>query len=688
MRFLPVSLALLAGRALGSPVSGLPVKIETRSKLDSHLANVHVRYDEAVEGDVTYTYGSCSAKELRDAHHVVGRSNHRNYDSRLVWLIPKDVTTEGCISAWSADGSLVGRSTSQSFQPNKRAMKKRGEYSIAMTNETGIDTLGPWFDGVALLESKNLSAVDVSTAKSKEIAIVGAGMAGLMTYLVLQQSGMENIKIIEASQRLGGRVHTEYLSGGPFDYSYQEMGPMRFPATLTMGNDTLNITDHQMVFQLAEEMNKLNNHASNWSVDFIPWLQSSNNGLYYYDGIKLDSGLPPTLAQIADNSSLAITLEDNESTTELSNTMNAILANDTFTALMATNMHQAHKDFLAGGLDGQDGDHWSEFGFLVNYLKGNLNDTDIVSAGYFETSFWDTLYEGMYFDASSYKTIDGGLNRLPLSFHPLVDNITTMGRSIERVKWLPETEKVQLEWREKKAPNVTSGPSAVWANETFDYAVMALPFSVIQGWRLPTLPATISNAINEMPFTAACKVALEFSTRFWEHYENPIYGGCSTSTDIPGVGSVCYPSYNINGTGPATMLASYISGDQWGNRWVSVSEEEHVQYILDAMIEIHGDVAAEQYTGKYNRRCWMLDPYEKGSWASPKIGQHELYIPEYFKTYNNMIFVGEQTSYTHAWIASALESGVRGAIQLLLELGLVDEAKAANEKWMARWIEV
>lgn len=31
-----------------------------------------------------------------------------------------------------------------------------------------------------------------------------------------------------------------------------------------------------------------------------------------------------------------------------------------------------------------------------------------------------------------------------------------------------------------------------------------------------------------------------------------------------------------------------------------------------------------------------------------------------------MIFVGEQTSYTHAWIAAALESGVRGAVQLLL----------------------
>lgn len=79
-----------------------------------------------------------------------------------------------------------------------------------------------------------------------------------------------------------------------------------------------------------------------------------------------------------------------------------------------------------------------------------------------------------------------------------------------------------------------------------------------------------------------------------------------------------------------------------------------------------------------------------------------------------MIFVGEHTSYTHAWIASALESGIRGSVQLMLgtsspmhshahasgkltsldidlcflELGLVDEAKATVEKWMARWIEV
>ncbi len=31
-----------------------------------------------------------------------------------------------------------------------------------------------------------------------------------------------------------------------------------------------------------------------------------------------------------------------------------------------------------------------------------------------------------------------------------------------------------------------------------------------------------------------------------------------------------------------------------------------------------------------------------------------------------MIFVGEHTSYTHGWIASALDSGIRGGVQLLL----------------------
>lgn len=499
-----------------------------------------------------------------------------------------------------------------------------------MDNDTGIDTLGAWFEGVNLLKDKEPAAVDVDAAKSKHVAIVGAGMSGLMSFLVLTQAGMTNISIIEGGQRLGGRVHTEYLSGGPFDYSYQEMGPMRFPEHYVdpETNTTYNITDHQLVFQLAAEMNELNGHDKNLSVDFIPWIQSNQNGLSYKNGFKLANGLPPTLAQIAANSSLAAaTTVYDEATSSLDETVDEYMPGSDFSVRMAQNMFKAHREFLDSGLQGLGGDVWSEYAFMVNYLKGSLNSTDALGS-YSTTSFWESLYSGMYFSAASYKTIDGGLSRLPLAFHPLVDDSTTMNRKIERVQFDAENSKVNLQWRE-------SFMNQTFETASYDYALLAVPFSILRKWRLPSLPSTISNAIKELQYGSACKVALEFSERFWEHYENPIVGGCSTTTDIPGIGSTCYPSYNINGTGPATMLASYASGD-WGVRWASVPEEEHVQYVLDAMIEIHGEDARDLYTGKYNRRCWVLDPLESGSWADPIAGQHQLYIPEYFKTYDNV----------------------------------------------------
>lgn len=249
------------------------------------------------------------------------------------------------------------------------------------------------------------------------------------------------------------------------------------------------------------------------------------------------------------------------------------------------------------------------------------------------TTTLDQLYDGLYFRAASWLTIDGGLNRLPLSFHPLVDKDTHMNRKIERIQFVPGKKggksRVQLHWRDNSQPQ-NSG----LRTSTYDYALISAPFSVVRSWRLPfTLPTTITNAIHNLRYAQACKVALEYSTRFWEHYENPIVGGCSTTSDIPMIGFICYPSYDINGTGSATILASYNPQDDWP---VSLSEEDHVRYVLDAMTEIHGEHTRQLYTGKYNRRCWALDPLEAAGWASPTVGQHQLYIPEYFKTYDGV----------------------------------------------------
>jgi hypothetical protein len=200
----------------------LPVKLEVRRPVDSSVANIHVNGYASREQPLSYTYGSCDATNQHGdgLEHHIGQS--RGHD-RLIWRLPAHGARSGrCISAWNSASDLVGRS--EPIEIQQRRIEKRTK--VSMDNSSHIDAEGPWFDGVALLRSLNMSAVDTEAAKSKDVAIVGAGMAGLMTWLCLHQAGMKNLHIVEAAQRLGGRVHTAYF-GDPSERLYQEMGPMR-----------------------------------------------------------------------------------------------------------------------------------------------------------------------------------------------------------------------------------------------------------------------------------------------------------------------------------------------------------------------------------------------------------------------------------------------------------------------------
>lgn len=144
-----------------------------------------------------------------------------------------------------------------------------------------MDAEGPWFDGVAYLQEKEPDDSFVAAAKSKTIGILGGGMSGLMTAHLLDSVGFHEWTIVEASSRIGGRVHTSYLNGSsPNQYQYQEMGPMRFPVSITYpNNDTIQIMDHRMVFQLADVLNKQNGGDSEYTVNFIKWIQRQVHAL-------------------------------------------------------------------------------------------------------------------------------------------------------------------------------------------------------------------------------------------------------------------------------------------------------------------------------------------------------------------------------------------------------------------------
>ncbi|SPO03719.1 related to L-amino-acid oxidase [Cephalotrichum gorgonifer] len=673
-----ILLPLLAGTSFAIPAPTEPLEailFRVPDNLSSgSVHNVHITYgDKATpKGEIEIVYGDCASTTSSKSHHQVASLFVDEADAapdRLVWVVPSDTIQHGCLHAYSGS-QLIGRSEPVGI--SEPALSRRESLS-----EIG-DSNGLWFDGVKYLKTKGRhNSVHSARVKRKSVAIVGGGMSGLMTSLLLSSVGMNNWHIIESTERHGGRVRTKYLNGtDPSDYQYQEMGPMRFPVSVHYAdtNETLDIQDHKMVFQLADVLNKMNRKEPDLAVKFIPWTQSSPNTPADSRGGRLPNGQIPSSAQIAADPSLRNSSpkpegaeEAEESVAELIGLTPERMRN------ISTNIFRAHREAIDQGLF-----HWSETAFLRYKLGLDADTVDFLS-GSGNTPLWGEWYDSTYFGATTWRTIDKGLSSLPRAFGPHVKGKITYGRKVEGLGFNNATSKVSVQWRDDEF-------DAVPKSDDYDYAVVAVPFSKVRLWRTPAYSSLLSRAISTLNYAQSCKVALHYETRFWEHQENPIFGGCG-SVDIPGVGNICYPSYNINATGPGVILGSYISGTM-ARSVAALSDEDHVALVQRAVVEAHGQVADEQFTGNFDRQCWEVDEHQAGAWASPTVGQQELFIPAYHTTQYNTVFIGEHTSITHAWIFSALESAVRGTTQLLLELGLVDEAKQVVDTWMARWITV
>ncbi|USP79479.1 hypothetical protein yc1106_06753 [Curvularia clavata] len=666
----------LAGSAIASPVTSRsdilffkPLEVKSDS-----VHNIHVEFaDEDFEGEVRLVYGECGMKSHGDRHHDVASHyiERSARPERFVWVVPADTTYGGCLHAYSGS-TLIGRSAPIRV---KHQPKKREDISEV------ADAMGPWFDGVAYMKSKQNNASYVAVEKSKRIAIIGGGMSGLMTSHLLDSVGIHDWHIIESSQRIGGRIRTKYLAGStPDQYQYQEMGPMRFPVSTRYPetNETLDIQDHKMVFQLGEVLTKMNGGPdSDLAVNFIPWIQSSPNVPASSNGYRLPNGRIPSAAQLRSNAT-AYSLPDVEGSPDEKTVEKVTEELENFIGTtpevireMHQNVYKAHKHAVEKGLF-----HWSEAAYVRYALNQSADVTDYIT-GNAEDPIWE--YDTAYFGATTWRTIDKGLESLPRAFYPHVQDRLTLGRKVTGLKYDEKKDKISVEWRNDPFAMKTE-------SEEYDYAVVAVPFSKVRLWDLPRYSSLLSRAISEMNYQQSCKVSLHYKTRFWEKLSPPIIGGCG-SVDIPGIGSVCYPSYKINSTGPGVILGSYVSGNL-ARSVAALSEQDHVAMVQRAMVEVHGDVADEQFTGAYNRQCWELDEHQAGAWTSPTIGQQDLFLPAYYKTEYKSIFVGEHTSYTHAWIFSALDSAVRGTSQLLLDMGLVDEAKQIVDTWMGRWISI
>uniref|UniRef100_A0A8H7TI85 Amine oxidase domain-containing protein n=1 Tax=Bionectria ochroleuca TaxID=29856 RepID=A0A8H7TI85_BIOOC len=558
-----------------------------------------------------------------------------------------------------------------------------------------FDALGAWYKDVASINATT-SLQDVEKAKNTSIAIVGAGITGLATALFLDSVGVRNWEILEASHQVGGRLRTLYVGD---TQEWAEMGPMRLPYRIKYKSDnaTLEYSDHAMTFQLADWINELNQGShEDHKVTFIPWIQHSPNELLGLGTGRHPDGSIPTRADIAANSSLGKPAPlDTDEYKSTKAKLNEILLNEATLRQVQRDPWGVHGRVMKQGLD-----DISQQSMMRNFWNASAEVVDAVHGATDYDVFWDEMHHNSNLaqDGSKstlgeteWRCVDGGFSRLSNAILPHVQDRLILNRQVRKIEAVKDeqgktTTGTKLSWVDVDANRTQTKPQPQ-QSKNYDYTMLTAPFTMTRLMSLPQFSPTLSRAMAErgLRFKDACKVALLFSERFWEKGERPIFGGYSTPPDAA-VGALYYPVYGLNETGRPGLIMHYRGGD-WSSRFASLSEEQHVGMVLDAIASLHGEEVRELYTGEYERLCWLDEPFIATAWTRPDVAQHALYIPAYHKTESNVIVLGEHTAPTHAWISSSLYSAVRGSVQLLLEIGLFDEAKELNQRWMGRWVK-
>lgn len=448
--------------------------------------------------------------------------------------------------------------------------------------------------------------------KPKRVVIVGAGLAGLSAGYELKRAGHTPI-ILEAQQRVGGRVHT---LRDPFTEGlYAEVGAMRIPRA------------HTLTMSYVEKFGLKTN-------DFT---MDNPNAYYYMGGRKVRAS-----EAAKDPSLLGFDVSEHEKGKTAGKMYEAALK--PLLDLLEKNGDKAWEEIVAK----YDQYSTREFLELNGWSEGMIEMFGLLAnqESVMNSSFLELFRE----DSGNYYTnmieLDGGTDRLPHAFLPeLKDNIR-FGAKMIAMDQSPTD--VTIHYRTQAGRFEEKG----------DYAIITVPFPVLRHVEvLKPFTRAKNRAIRQLHYDASAKILFQCKRRFWEE-DDGIFGG-GTMTDLP-IRNLYYPDHGRE-TGRGVILASYTWSED-AQRWGSLKPDDRIVQALDDVAEIHPQITKEFEVGA--SWMWHDDEFAGGAFALFDPGQQTLLQDEIVKPEGRIHFAGEHASLYHAWIQGAFESGLRAAIAI------------------------
>jgi monoamine oxidase len=442
----------------------------------------------------------------------------------------------------------------------------------------------------------------------KRVAVLGAGIAGLVAAYELKQQGHEVI-VLEAQNRVGGRVLTcrEFAPG-----LCAEFGAMRIPRS------------HELTLRYCRK----------FDLPMRPFVMGNPKGLVYVCGERMTMAeaqrspdrLPFDLAphergKTADEL-WAHAIAD----------IKALLDRDGPSAWeqIRAQFDQfslyeflKHRNFSRGAI---------EYYAVMNFVEADMNNAVM------EVLREDL--EGAYVDM---QTIDGGMDRLPNAFYRELQEELRFGTEVRAIDQTDAGVTVHVK--------TEAGRFSVAA----DYCICALPFPCLRTVEL-TRPFSRDKmrAIRQLNYHASTKILFQVRHRFWEQ-EDGIVGG-ATVTDLP-IRRINYPPASPDSE-RGVLLASYTWG-QDALQWGAMDPETRLEEALDDVARIHPRIHEEYEIG--TSYAWYADRWARGAFALFAPEQQTDLQAAIVQPEGRVHFAGEHCSLYHAWIQGALESGIRAA---------------------------
>lgn len=468
------------------------------------------------------------------------------------------------------------------------------------------------------------------------VGIVGGGVAGLYSALLLQRAG-HLVHIFEGSDRVGGRIHTHYFNDE--ENQYFEAGAMRIPHS----------SHHRIVFDLIKYLQR-SKLPSDMQVDLIPYnLTSPGNFVYINrstpEHLDASSTTPRSINWSLPESSKAM-FQDRS-------------AEELMLEAVSPLLQKLQGNFVDGFNEiCRDFDHYSFRFYLTSVLGWPSEVVDFIETvtsqtNQFSLSVTEIVMEYIDFSTKEWSTIAHGMSRLPLAMAHLVGhkNITFNAR-VTGIR-NQDDGRVSL--------SISGHNSTI--DVTFDKVIVAIPPPALR--MITNRPAWSGQkelAIRSMHFESLYKMGLRFKTRFWERVGPVSCRGGQSTTDLP-IRWIVYPSNGIGDDGPGVLLVYSWMTD--ADAWSPLTEEERRDLALANLAEVYNGQIDTKDGSVINVHDLIMATSD-AVWSARNSTGDAKFLPGQFlsrfeaarQPEGNVYFAGEHLSRHHTWIAGALESAL------------------------------